>query len=255
MQHPGLHSLNWQCFLPDQSNNEQQYIQNLIAHELFYIFIVKKITVVYYYELLFIIFVSNISSYTLSPRNSTPRKIASLPAIKGLKPFGGELHGKSKEVIKLLIEEYEALRLCDYEQKNHERAAELMGISRPTFTRIYASALRKIASSFVEGHKIIIEGGQVYFDSDWIVCKDCESTFSNPHKESSDNKCPLCGSVNISPVTDESGNGETVKFRCNRCDISHTVNADKAGEEQFCKECNEPMQAIWDKNCGINGCL
>src|SRR6056297_3636102 len=98
----------------------------------------------------------------MTRRSRTPRKIAGQPKIKGLKPFGGEAGQKHMPVVNLLMEEYEALRLCDYDQFNHEEAAALMGVSRPTFTRIYADALKKIAQSFVQGRKIIIEGGHVY---------------------------------------------------------------------------------------------
>jgi hypothetical protein len=49
-----------------------------------------------------------------------------------------------------------------------------MGVSRPTYIRIYASALQKIAKAFVEGRLIFIEGGKVYFDSDWYRCNTCE---------------------------------------------------------------------------------
>ena len=75
-------------------------------------------------------------------------------------------------MINLLYEEYEALRLCDYSMENHNRASEIMEVSRPTFTRIYASARQKLASAFVEGRQIVIEGGKVYFDSDWHICND-----------------------------------------------------------------------------------
>jgi hypothetical protein len=68
-----------------------------------------------------------------------------------------------------------------------------MKISRPTFTRIYASARRKVAKSLTEGRQIIIEGGKVYFDSDWYTCLGCGSYFNNPEKELEVNECPLCG--------------------------------------------------------------
>jgi len=144
----------------------------------------------------------------MSPRSTTPRKVSELPVIKGFKPYGG-VPGDKKSAINLLLEEYEALRLCDYDHLNHQEAADLMGVSRPTFTRIYASALEKIAKSFVEGQRIIIEGGHIYFDSHWCYCKSCECRFSNPSKKDEQNVCPLCGSRNVSSMkeneSDESG--------------------------------------------------
>lgn len=137
----------------------------------------------------------------MSPRSTTPRKVSKLPIIKGFKPYGGVL-GDRKSAINLLLEEYEALRLCDYDHLNHQEAAELMGVSRPTFTRIYASALEKIAISFVQGQRIIIEGGHIYFDSQWCTCKSCGCKFSNPSKEDGQIDCPLCGSGDVSSMTE-----------------------------------------------------
>lgn len=116
------------------------------------------------------------------------------PTVKGFKPYGPEVAGNKKEAIGLLFEEYEALKLCDYDMKNHSDAAKIMCISRPTFTRIYSSARQKIAKAFVEGRQIIIEGGKVYFDSSWHLCNSCGCYFNIPGKEEKTNKCPLCGS-------------------------------------------------------------
>jgi predicted DNA-binding protein (UPF0251 family) len=135
----------------------------------------------------------------MAPRSRTPRKVSKLPVIKGFKPYGG-IQTEIKPAVSLLLEEYEALRLCDYDHMNHQKAAEMMGVSRPTFTRIYASALEKIAKSFVHGHRIIIEGGHVYFDSKWCLCRVCECKFSNPSKKEENNSCPLCGSPDIAPM-------------------------------------------------------
>jgi hypothetical protein len=70
-----------------------------------------------------------------------------------------------------------------------------MGVSRPTFTRIYASARQKIANAFVEGKQISIEGGKVYFDSDWYQCQSCGCYFNNPEKDIKVEACPLCGAA------------------------------------------------------------
>lgn len=140
----------------------------------------------------------------MSPRAKMPRKVTELPKIKGFKPFGENRRGRNHPEVNLLLEEYEALRLCDYDHHNHEEAASLMGISRPTFTRIYASALEKIARSFVEGRMMIIEGGHVYMDSDWFYCKECKCRFNHPGALQSPTECPLCGSNIIGPLKEES---------------------------------------------------
>ncbi len=133
----------------------------------------------------------------MSPRLKSPRKVIDPPAIKGFRPVGDPLAGKSAESVVIMLEEYEALRLCDYEGLSQLQASQQMGISRPTATRIYASALRKIARAFVEGRSIAIQGGTVYFDSDWYHCASCCCYFNNPEKDKLLEGCPLCGSSNV----------------------------------------------------------
>lgn len=133
----------------------------------------------------------------MSPRIKTLRKVLNPPIIKGFKPYGPETGKQNAGLVILLFEEYEALRLCDYDKCNHYQASVMMGVSRPTFTRIYASALQKIAIAFVEGKQISIEGGKVYFDSDWYQCSGCGCNFNNPEREKAIEKCPLCGSNQI----------------------------------------------------------
>jgi uncharacterized protein len=139
----------------------------------------------------------NNSSLIMSPRIKRLRKVISPPLIRGFKPFGPDAPKDNREPVIMLYEEYEALRLCDYDFYNHHQASELMGVSRPTFTRIYASARQKIAKAFVEGKTITIEGGKVYFDSDWYHCQSCECYFNNPEKDTKVVACPLCSAETI----------------------------------------------------------
>lgn len=133
----------------------------------------------------------------MSPRVRVLRKVLSPPSFKGYKPYGGVSGKQNSESVNLLFEEYEALRLSDYDKLNHHQASIMMGVSRPTFTRIYASALQKIAQAFVEGREIIIKGGKVYFDSNWYHCDGCLCYFNNPKEENTVENCTLCGSLQI----------------------------------------------------------
>jgi len=133
----------------------------------------------------------------MCPRPFRLRKINNLPVISGLKPYGKK--GQEKvETVFLQLEEYEALRLCDYEMLNHHQASILMAVSRPTLTRIYSRARQKIAEALVEGKQLIIEGGKVYFDSDWYSCTTCGCYFNNPDKQEEITNCPLCGGSDFS---------------------------------------------------------
>lgn len=122
------------------------------------------------------------------------RKIDSPPGFKGYSPIGDS---KNKQPVVINLEEYEAIRLSDYELLGHVEAAKRMGVSRPTYTRIYESARRKVAQAFNLIKPIIFEGGKVYFDSEWYTCKDCGCWFNHPKKEMEVFTCALCGSAKI----------------------------------------------------------
>lgn len=125
------------------------------------------------------------------PRPKKIRKINNPPKIKGFRPIG-QLSRKNPVVIN--FEEYEAIRLCDYELMDQLAASKIMEVSRPTFTRIYESARRKVASAFVDSKSIVFEGGKVNFDNEWFNCLTCGAFFNNPGANTSLTSCPLCGS-------------------------------------------------------------
>jgi len=133
----------------------------------------------------------------MSPRPVKLRKISDPPIISGFKPYGKKKSNGKPDVAFLNLEEYEALRLCDYLMLDQLQASSLMNISRPTLTRIYARARKKIAEAFVLGKQIIIEGGKIYFDSEWYNCKSCGCVFNNPDKQKIIGECPLCRAKNF----------------------------------------------------------
>src|SRR3989339_399018 len=135
------------------------------------------------------------------PRPKLIRKVSNPPLFKGFKPIGGV---ENTHVVVMNFEEYESIRLSDYELLGQMRASVQMGVSRSTFARIYESARRKVALSFTEGLPIIFEGGKVYFDSEWYQCNDCGSLFNNHDRETLVIECSLCGSKNIEQFSDES---------------------------------------------------
>jgi uncharacterized protein len=89
----------------------------------------------------------------------------------GFKPFGMPL--SELKAVKLQFDEHESINLVNYQNLPQEVAAEKMGISRPTFTRVYNRALKKIAKALVECMAIEIEGGHVEFEKQWFKCKKC----------------------------------------------------------------------------------
>jgi len=132
----------------------------------------------------------------MSPRTKQNRKLVSPPVLKGFKPIGVP-YGDTA-VVTILYEEYEALRLADYTGLKQEEAAGMMNVSRPTFTRIYSSCLKKLALAFTEGRSIVIEGGDVEFDRQWYRCSDCTTVFHHP--ETNDPSCVNCQSVDLEHI-------------------------------------------------------
>lgn len=80
----------------------------------------------------------------------------------------GQGHSQLSNLV-MSVEEYESIRLMDYECLNQEESAKKMEIGRSTFQRIYDDARKKIAQAFVEGRNIIIEGG------DYKICDSFET--------------------------------------------------------------------------------
>ena len=128
------------------------------------------------------------------PRQRIQSKIQVPPRARGFAPMGSYKH--NNEHISMHIEEYEAIRLLDYENLTQSEAARIMGISRPSLTRIYKRARGKIATLITEARPMFIEGGNAFFDSEWICCERCDSRFNTPRKNTH-RACPLCNSENI----------------------------------------------------------
>ncbi len=79
------------------------------------------------------------------------------PQADFFKPRGIPMRDLSS--VDLTVEELEALRLADLEGLYHEAAAESMGISRPTFSRVLTSARWKVADALINAKALKIKGG------------------------------------------------------------------------------------------------
>ena len=128
------------------------------------------------------------------PRKKRLRKVVAPPGFRGFKPYGVK-QGR-RESIDLLYEEYEALKLADYDLLKHEEACVIMGISRPTFARIYESARRKIARALVETREIKSVYGNALLDKSWWICDACHARFTLPESPQS-LTCPMCKSEKV----------------------------------------------------------
>ncbi len=129
------------------------------------------------------------------PNRKRYRRITMPPPMEGFKPYGIPM--RELDSVILFFEEFEAIRLTDYENLTQVEAAEKMNISRPTFTRLYEKARKIIAKAFVEGKAIVIEGGDYIADDYWYKCKDCNETMITMKPA---DHCRACDSDNILPL-------------------------------------------------------
>ncbi|MCL6500415.1 MAG: DUF134 domain-containing protein [Candidatus Pacearchaeota archaeon] len=90
------------------------------------------------------------------PRLRRMRRIARMPGVSHFAPIGGPAF--AEEII-LTLDEFEAIRLKDFEGKEQEEAAKEMNISQPTFHRLILGARKKVADALVNNKVIRIKGG------------------------------------------------------------------------------------------------
>ena len=88
-------------------------------------------------------------------RPSKCRRICFEPAYDSFAPDGISSGAK----IILTLDEYEVIRLIDFEKLTHLECARQMEISRTTVTEIYETARYKIADSIINGKELVISGG------------------------------------------------------------------------------------------------
>ncbi|MBN2639052.1 MAG: DUF134 domain-containing protein [Bacteroidales bacterium] len=181
----------------------------------------------------------------MSPRPKRIRVLKEPPSFKGFTPIGGE-HDQKSAII-LHFEEYEALILSDYESLNQEDAAKKLQVSRPTFTRIYGAARKKVATALARNLSLIVEGGQVEFDTVWYECSHCSCVFKSGNETTE--QCPVCNSTAILPVQ------EARKFGNNKSEKTSSVKQEMC----ICPKCDyeiphqlgTPCSSILCPNCDI----
>ncbi|MCP1102152.1 putative DNA-binding protein (UPF0251 family) [Aequitasia blattaphilus] len=73
--------------------------------------------------------------------------------------FGPEVG--CEQTIVMSIDEFETIRLIDYEGLTQEQCGEQMEVARTTIQAIYSLARKKMAQCIVEGKRLHIDGGDV----------------------------------------------------------------------------------------------
>jgi len=102
------------------------------------------------------------------------------------------------EEVALTLEEYEAIRLADFEGLYQEEAARRMGVSRQTFGRAVATARAKVARVLVLGCVLRVETAETLAsapgpDTREFFCRACGRRWREPFGAGRPAACPGCG--------------------------------------------------------------
>ncbi len=130
--------------------------------------------------------------------NKVKRRVSCLPKATYYKPR--EIPLCELEIIRLSIEELEAIRLCDLLHAEQDEAADMMGVSRKTFWNDLQRARQKVADALVNGKAIEISGGEYVNSGECEVeffCRDCGNVWVSPCNAGRPWTCPSCSSKNI----------------------------------------------------------
>lgn len=141
------------------------------------------------------------------PKPKKDRFVLQPPSVVYYKPQGIPLF--QLEQVILGVDEYEAVRLVDYEGLQQKEAAERMKVSRATCSRILESAHHKIAEALTAGKAIRIEGGNFVLGRNRYRCREC-STFwdfslSGDSTGQDQANCPRCKSDKVMDLGKEVG--------------------------------------------------
>lgn len=164
------------------------------------------------------------------PRTPKARKVKCHPASSIFKPAGIPKIGLSEVV--LTLDEFEAVRLADFEGLYQDDAAGSMDVSRQTFGNILVEAHRKIADCLVNGKALRIEGGIVDIYDTLLECGKCLRRWPQPDEKQDLSECPACGSADIGSAESIKGTGHGMGCKCG-------CEGKTRGRRQFKGGCDE----------------
>ena len=102
------------------------------------------------------------------PRPVKDRKVCRLPRQCRFRP--ADSAEAAREEVVMSVEEYETIRLIDYQGFTQEECGRYMRIARTTVQEIYCSARRKLAETLVESRPLTISGGR------YLLCDGSEDS-------------------------------------------------------------------------------
>ncbi|MFH1923997.1 MAG: DUF134 domain-containing protein [Planctomycetota bacterium] len=144
------------------------------------------------------------------------RTVSEPPACCRFKPVG--VPASSLDEVVLTVDEWEAIRLADFEGLYQEKAADRMNVSRQTFGRILELGRKKVAQALVQGKVLLIKGGDVEMaEMRTFKCCQCDFVWGVPRGTGRPKECPTCHGDNIRRAEEERGRGSRGRGRHGRC--------------------------------------
>lgn len=119
-----------------------------------------------------IIFIMKGGNIVARPRKR--RRVCCLPESNLFGPLNGDVI--EENFIAMTVDEYETIRLIDFEGMTQEECADRMNVARTTVQRTYIEARKKLAESLVNGNILRIGGGdyRLYNENEKIYgCGRC----------------------------------------------------------------------------------
>ncbi len=92
-----------------------------------------------------------------------PRKYRKVCRKPDCTHFGPKDHTIDTDTVKLSIDEYEVIRLIDFNKMTQEECARQMNIARTTVQKMYDEARHKLAKFLVQSASLQIEGGEIEY--------------------------------------------------------------------------------------------
>ncbi len=150
------------------------------------------------------------------PRPVKCRNIGCNPDFLMFKPAG--IPSAELDEVVLSFDEFEAIRLADYEGLYHVAAALQMQVSRQTFGNILASARHKVSAMLILGKKLTVTGGNIMVRSNTreFGCA-CGHEWSVGHGIERPVHCPSCNSETIHRQSADGGSGGGGRGGAGRC--------------------------------------
>ena len=115
------------------------------------------------------------------PRPRKCRQVCCLPRHDAFAPVGC---GQTAQAVVITVDEYETIRLIDYEGLSQQERAASMGVAPTTVQPIYNTARQKLSAALVEGRPFRIQGG------DYRLCQGDRGCRGCCRREGGDPCCP-----------------------------------------------------------------